>query len=127
LNATNQTSVNVSLSVSTMAPSTSWPTNFNRPKGPWQWASGEGLLLVCIFLAWTFFVAHRRKRLHLSTAIALVAIASLLLSACGGGGSGVVGPTNPGTPVGLYSNVVVTVSGAGINPPLTLNLTVNVK
>ena len=73
---------------------------------------------------------HRsRQAERWSVACAILAIAS---SGCdrlmrGGGGGGGGGPTNPGTPVGVDQNVVITFSGAGVTPNPTLNLSINVE
>jgi hypothetical protein len=57
----------------------------------------------------------------------VLAISSCGGSSGGGGGGGGGGITNPGTPVGVDGGVVITFSGAGITPPPTINLSINVE
>jgi hypothetical protein len=86
--------------------------------------AGVGLL-VALLVAGKF---SSRQRWNAGlTLFALTVV--LAISSCGGssGGGGGGGVTNPGTPVGVDSGVVITFSGAGITPPPTLNLSINVE
>ena len=92
------------------------------------WSFGGILALACTLCA--LILSARRgvvSRNRWSMACAILAIASsAAIASCGGGGGG-SGPTNPGTPVGVDQNVVITFSGAGVTPSPTLNLSINVE
>jgi hypothetical protein len=80
-----------------------------------------GLLCMAILLA-----GRPNRRLRWSLACTILAIVSLAaIASCGGGGGG--GVTNPGTPAGLDPNVAITFAGAGVAPPPTLTLSINVE
>jgi len=83
------------------------------------------LLLVLVIL----LGRARKCQPRWSLAFGLILLASLVaFASCGGGSSGPPPPPpNPGTPVGLDQNVVVTFNGAGVSPSPALNLSVNVE
>lgn len=112
-------SATATLTIQTTAPSAVGPGVFRNPGTPLvgRWAAALALLLFAMI---AFQVSRRRW----SAALTTLAFAALLtFSACGGGGGGPAPPTNPGTPPGIYSNVVINIPGAA--QPLTVTVTVN--
>ena len=111
----------------TTAPSMAPPLSNKRPTGTGRWLMpAVGIVLACIFALAGFFAGFRVRRRRWCVAFASLAIALLVvIAACGGGPSGP--PPNPGTPVGLDPNVMVTFNGAGVSPSPTLNLPINVE
>jgi len=89
------------------------------------WAGIAGVGLLGALLVVGNFSSRQRWNAGL-TLFALTVV--LAISSCGGssGGGGGGGVTNPGTPVGVDNGVVITFSGAGITPPPTLNLSIDV-
>jgi hypothetical protein len=77
-------------------------------------------------MSFVFFVRQGSRRW--SAAVALIVLAMIALAAgCGGGSSGPPPPPpNPGTPVGNYSGVTVTVTIGGVTESIS-NLSVNVQ
>jgi hypothetical protein len=109
------------LTVSTMAPSSSTPHVTGRPQG-----LGPAVTFLAAALALFFLmsISNRQKNWR-AVLLAMIATATLLtFSACGGGGGGGGGPQNPGTPVGVDPNVVISISGGGVSHsiPLTVNV-----
>jgi hypothetical protein len=103
-----------------------------RPNGP----SISPRLLVVLAAALLFCVAVLLAGIRAGSksrgwrvAFAAFALAALVtMGSCGGGSSGPPPPPpNPGTPVGLDSNVKVTFSNAGVTPSPTLSLSINVQ
>jgi subtilase family serine protease len=103
-----------------------------RPNGP----SISPRLLVALAAAIAFCVVvllagirARSNSRGWRVAFAVFALAALVaMGSCGGGSSGPPPPPpNPGTPVGLDSNVKVTFSNAGVAPSPTLSLSINVQ
>lgn len=128
LNPTGQTSATVTLDVSTTAPVVG-SAALGRPKGRGQRAAEGCFLLFSILWIWSWRPSGRRaKWARLSTTIAIPAFVLLLsLCSCGNASGGGGGIANPGTPLGLDQNVVVTFSGAGVMPPPSLNLSIDVE
>jgi hypothetical protein len=107
------------LTVSTMAPSNVAP-HFVQPPTGMIWL----MVGIAAALAFFFLLSASPSTRRWNTALALLAFAALLtFAACGGGGGG--GPHNPGTPIGVDPNVVVSISGGGVSH--NIQLTVNVK
>jgi hypothetical protein len=109
------------LTISTMAASNVTPHFVQPPRG-------IGLLLVTVgmVIVWFFVVGAFPTTRRWNTALVLVALAALLtIASCGGGGGGGGGtPVNPGTPVGVDPNVVVSITSGGVSHsvPLTVNV-----
>jgi hypothetical protein len=79
------------------------------------WATG-----LCVLL-----LAARRQRRRWSTVLGLVVFAMIAFAAgCGSGGPST--PKNPGTPVGNYNGVTVTVTINGVTESIN-NLSVSVE
>jgi hypothetical protein len=119
LNGTT-TSGMTTLTVSTMAPSDVAP-HFVQPPTGIIW------LMVGISAALAFFLLLSASPLtrRRSAALGVLAFAALLtFAACGGGGGG-GGPHDPGTPIGVDPNVVVSISSGGVSH--NIQLIVNVQ
>jgi Pro-kumamolisin, activation domain/Bacterial Ig-like domain (group 3) len=84
------------------------------------------VLLVCIYL-WLF---ARQRQLRWSAVLALIALVMIGAAAGCGGGSGSSSkpppPSNPGTPIGNYNGVTVTVTISGVKESIN-NLSVAVE
>jgi hypothetical protein len=82
-------------------------------------------LAAALALFFLMSISNRQKNWR-AVLLAMIATATLLtFSACGGGGGGGGGgPQNPGTPVGVDPNVVISISGGGVSHsiPLTVNV-----
>jgi len=94
--------------------------------GGWRLAAGT-LALACLLCAMMLAFGYREKRRGWGVALMFAVFALLAVSVgCGGGGSGNSGPPpNPGTPVGTYQGVSVTVTINGVTqtiPGLTINV-----
>ncbi len=120
------TSIPVTLTISTTAPSAAVPFARFTP-GP---SVGVPALVLLLFAA-TLLCALPRRRAW-SAVLALAALALMTVAVgCGGGGAGAGnggthGNTNPGTPVGNYSGVTVTVTIAGVTQSIN-TLSVDVE
>ncbi|HKS82021.1 MAG TPA: Ig-like domain repeat protein [Candidatus Acidoferrales bacterium] len=109
------------------------PEAGKRPSGPGWWlpfgfaALIAGVLALALFPIGTERRAERPRRWRV--AFALFALAAFVaMSSCGGGSSGPPPPPpNPGTPIGLDNNVMLTFSNSGVTPSPTLNLPINVE
>ena len=87
------------------------------------------LALACLLCAAMLAFGYRANRRRWGLALTFSAFALLAVSiGCGGGGGGGgTGPTqNPGTPVGNYTNVSVTVTVNGVTQTIS-GLTLNVE
>jgi hypothetical protein len=112
----------------TTASSAALPQVHKGLSGPsWLRILAPALVLAMIVCLLTLSKARRIERPpRWRVAFVLVAVAALVaMVSCGGGGGG--SSSNPGTPVGLDSNVVVTFSNAGVSPAPVLNLPINVE
>ncbi|HUC42150.1 MAG TPA: Ig-like domain repeat protein [Candidatus Micrarchaeaceae archaeon] len=119
LNSTEQTA-NVTLTVSTTAPSLVAPDGFRKPgSGPEGRGVGEIAAILLLLLA-TLLLTRRQRWSFVRTSLAILALAAI--ASCGGGGGS--GPQNPGTPVGS-SNVKVTVNTGSGSQSVSVQLTVN--
>lgn len=102
-----------------------------RPSGHGWWLPFGFAALIAGMLALVLFPAGRRadRPCRWRVAFALFALAAFVaMSSCGGGSSGPPPPPpNPGTPIGLDSNVMITFGNAGVTPSPTLNLPINVE
>lgn len=109
LNATT-TNAMTTLTVSTQAPSNLTPQPTNWPHGP-----GPAIMLVGVLLGLLFLLSASKQRKDWQIGvITFLAIAALLtFSACGGGGGG-GGPHNPGTPIGLDPNAMISFTAGGV-------------
>ena len=119
---TGGTTMTVTLTVSTMAPSSAVP---QQRHGPASLGPLANLLAVMIAILFLLSVSSKRKRWHTAFATFLAIATLLTFAACGGGSSGTTGPPpNPGTPVGLDPNVVVIFSSGNVshNLPLSVNV-----
>jgi hypothetical protein len=111
----------------TTAPSAVIPASHDRRDiGGWRLTAGS-LALACLLCATMLAFGHREKRQRWGVALMLAVFALLAVSVgCGGGGGGNTGPPpNPGTPVGTYQGVSITVTINGVTQtisPLTLNV-----
>jgi hypothetical protein len=107
------------LTVSTKAPSNVAPRFFQPP-------AGNIWLMIGIGTALAFFLLLSASPLtrRWNAVLGLLAFAALLgFAACGGGGGG--GPHDPGTPIGVDPNVVVSISSGGVSH--NIQLIVNVQ
>ena len=124
------------ISFQTTAPSAVAPDLRGRPDigrrntGGWNTgASAWVLALACLLCAAMLAFGYRANRRRWGLALMFSAFALLAVSiGCGGGGGGGgTGPTqNPGTPVGNYTNVSVTVTVNGVTQTIS-GLTLNVE
>jgi subtilase family serine protease len=115
------TTVPVTMTVTTTAPSATMP--FARRFRPGPPVRIPALTLLSL-LACSLLIAVRRRRAW-STVLALAALGVMAtVVGCGGGGGG--GFTNPGTPVGNYSGVTVTVTIGSVTQSIN-TISVNVQ
>ena len=123
------TTATATVSFLTTAPSTALPQSSNRPAAFGRPTAGS-LAVACLLCMGVLFACFGPRQRRWSTILALLALASVVvIGSCGGGHTTTTPPgppANPGTPAGS-SNVVVTFSGAGVTPPPTVNLTINVQ
>ncbi len=121
------TTATATVTFQTTGASTAPPQSKERPLGFRPWRLSGNLVVMWVFCMGVLFAGLRARRRRWSAVATLLAIASLLvISSCGGNGSG-GGHTNPGTPVGNDPNVVITFNVAGVTPAPTVNLSVNVQ
>jgi hypothetical protein len=128
--SSSTTTAMVSVTFQTTAASAVFPHSGKRPGGFGWWTLGGIFALACTLCALILFASFGAGRSRWSMACTILAIAALtVIASCGGGGGGGGGggPTNPGTPVGVDQNVVITFSGAGVTPNPTLSLSINVE
>ncbi len=112
----------------TTAPSALIPASRNRPDiGGWRLTAGS-LALACLLCAAMMAFGYREKRRGWGVALMFTVFALLAVSVgCGGGGSGNSGPPpNPGTPVGHYNGVSVSVTINGVTQTIS-GLTIDVQ
>ena len=128
LSSTTTTAM-ATVSFLTTAPSTALPQSSNRPAAFGRPTAGS-LAVACLLCMGVLFACFGPRQRRWSTMLAVLALASVVvIGSCGGGHTTTTPPgppANPGTPAGS-SNVVVTFSGAGVTPPPTVNLTINVQ
>ncbi len=111
----------------TMAPSAVIPASRDRRDiGGWRLTAGA-LALACVLCAAMLAFGYREKRRGWGIALMFAVFALLAVSVgCGGGGGGNTGPPpNPGTPVGNYTGVSMTVTINGVTetiPGLTIDV-----
>ncbi len=124
--SSSSASAMVTVTFQTTKASNALPQSGKRP-AVFRWRTlGGSVALACIFCMGILLAGYRSgRRRSWSIACSVLAIASLVaIASCGGGGGGI---TNPGTPVGLDTGVVITFSVAGVTPSPTLNLSINVE
>jgi hypothetical protein len=122
---------NVTVSVSTTAPSANMPRSLRPPRLPGPLAVlALALLLASVawaVRAWREVEPSRRRRVFVPLAAGLLLAVALV--GCGGGGSSSSGPPpNQGTPAGTYNLTVTGTVGSGaaaVSHSLTLTLTVS--
>ena len=114
----------------TTAPSAAAPDVRNRPNiGGWKTGAGAWVLaLACLLCATMLAFGYREKRRRWGIALMFTVFALLAVSiGCGGSSGGGGGPPpNPGTPVGNYTGVSVTVTVNGVTQTIS-GLTLNVE
>lgn len=113
----------------TTAPSAAAPDAGNRPHvGGWRTGTSAWLLAAaCLLCAAMLALSYRESRRRWGIALVFTMLALLAVSVgCGGGGGGSGSTTNPGTPVGNYTNVSVTVTVNGVTQTIS-GLTLNVE
>jgi hypothetical protein len=125
---------NVSVTVTTTAPSVSAPRSRPSPPIPPLPPGLRSLLMLALVLAAIAWAVRRRKqpgatRWQLTIApLALGLLLTLALAGCGGGGGGGGGGiSNPGTPAGTYTLTVTGTTGSGssaLSHSVILTLTV---
>ena len=121
--ASSTTSVPVTLTVTTTAPSSH--ASFANRLTPRPWPGSRQIAVVFV-MGISVVLLDTRARRRSRAIIALVAL-TVIVSAlgCGGGGSGGGGSSNPGTPPGNYSGVTVTATISGVTQSLnTLSVSV---
>jgi subtilase family serine protease len=112
----------------TTAPSAVIPASRKRPDiGGWRLTAGS-LALACLLCAAMMAFGYREKRRGWGIALIFGVFALLAVSVgCGGGSSGNSGPPpNPGTPVGNYNGVSVSVTINGVTQTIS-GLTIDVQ
>ncbi|MGA8220746.1 MAG: Ig-like domain-containing protein [Candidatus Acidiferrales bacterium] len=118
---TTGTTMTATLTVSTMAPSSAMPQTKHSPP-----PLGPAATLFAAIISLLFLVrASSNWKKWQTDFAAFLAIATLLsFAACGGGGGPTGPPPNPGTPVGLDPNVVISLSSGAVshNLPLSVNV-----
>ncbi len=125
--SSSTTTATATVTFQTTARSTVLPQATQRPLGFGWWTLGGSIVLASIFCVGILLAGYRSGRLRWSLACTILAIVSLAaIASCGGGGGG-GGVTNPGTPVGVDSSIVITFSGAGVTPAPALNLAIDVE
>ncbi len=120
------TSAHVTLAITTTAPSSLASSTQRLTQGLWPGFSE--IAVICI-MGICMVSLGRRPRRSWRAVVALIALAVIVSAiGCGGGGSGGGGGggENPGTPVGNYTGVSVTVTINGITQSIN-NLSVNVQ
>lgn len=124
---------NVSVNVTTTAPSLLGPSRRFKPTSPVAPSPGGPLTLTLLLAAtvWLVVRATRPGQAQLRSALlplGLGLILALAFVACGGGGGGGGGGTlNPGTPAGSYTLTVTGTTGSGtaaVSHRMTLTLVV---
>jgi hypothetical protein len=126
---------NVTITVSTTAPSFTAPRSPPTPPVP-PLSLGLGSLLllavILVVMAWAAARLNRPRPGRWTSAALLFAsglLLALTLAGCGGGGGGGGGPApNPGTPAGTYTLTVTGTTGSGsstLSHSVTLTLTVS--
>jgi M6 family metalloprotease-like protein len=125
---------NVTVTVTTTAPSVSAPRSRPLPPVPPLSPALRGLLMLALVLAAMAWAAGRRNQPGVSrwqSRMALLAsglLLTLALAGCGGGGGSASVTHNPGTPAGTYTLTVTGSTGSGsatLSHSVTLTLTVN--
>ena len=124
--------------VITTAPSATVPTTRNRPGASGRWTRRDVIILECVLCTALLMLGFRGRRLRLSTAFAIIALALMIANAaCGGGGSssgggggnsggGGGGGGNPGTPLTQNAPIGVSITIGGISQTVP-NLTITVQ
>jgi hypothetical protein len=120
---------NVTVSVSTTAPSANMPRSLRPPRpdgrGP-GWCFWAMWIALILLLQSRRYVRTGRRALPLALGAALMLAAAL--AGCGGGGGGGNSNSNPGTPAGSYTIVVTGSVGTGSSADShTVNLTLTVS
>ncbi len=125
---------NVTVSVTTTAPSLSAPRSRPLPPAPPLSPGLGGLLMLALVLALMAWAIGRRNQLGASrwqSTLVLLAsglLLTLALAGCGGGSSVSTPPSNPGTPAGTYTLTVTGSTGSGaatLSHSVTLTLNVS--
>jgi len=121
----SMTTVPVTLTVGTQA--ASGLALSARPFEPGSWVRARQMALVWL-IGMCLLLFTRQGPWRLRPVLALIVLAVITSSTgCGGGGGGPAPPPlNPGTPVGNYSGVTVTVTIGGVTQSIN-NLSVNVQ
>ncbi len=125
---------NVTVSVTTTAPSLSVPRSRPLPPAPPLSPGLRGLLMLALVLALMAWAIARRNQPAVSrwqsTMVPLASglLLALALAGCGGGGSSSNVTHNPGTPAGTYTLTVTGSTGSGsatLSHSVTLTMTVD--
>jgi hypothetical protein len=127
---------NLTVTVTTTAPSVSTPHSRRTPPAPPLSRGLRGLLMLALILvamAWALMCRNQPGVSRWQSAMVPLAAGLLLVLAmagCGGGGGGAGGGTtsNPGTPAGTYTLTVTGTSGSGssaLSHSVTLTLIVS--
>ncbi len=126
---------NVTVTVTTTAPSAGTPRSRHLPPASPQTPNFRGLMILALALAslaWVFPRGKQPGECRWLSAIPLIIsglLLALALGGCGGGGGGSPAPPyNPGTPAGTYTLTVTGTAGSGnsiLSHSVTLTLTVS--
>jgi hypothetical protein len=114
----------VTLTVTTMAPSSVTPSARRFTPGAWR-GTGQ-VALACVFCLGLLFLSLPARQRRWNTALACVVFVAIVTFAACGSSSNPPPVTNPGTPVGNYTGVTVTVTINGVTQSIN-TISVNVE
>jgi Pro-kumamolisin, activation domain/Bacterial Ig-like domain (group 3) len=115
----------VTLTIITTAPSSVTPSA--RRFAPVSWGGPAQVALACAFCLGLFLMRSRGRQRRWNIVLACVVfVAIATFPSCGGGGGSTGPPPNPGTPVGNYTGVTVTVTINGVTQSIN-TIAVNVE
>ena len=128
--SSSTTTVPVTLTISTTAASSTGPSWWRFAPGSFGRVAGTSLLvlIMCVFLS----IERRRRAWSAVLALTAVGVIAVVVGCGGGGGNNGSGGgtgggvTNPGTPVGNYTGITVTVTIGSVTQSIS-SISVNVQ